>query len=62
MAQPFSFGFSGDDIEVDENDAKVPTTQIKSTTSASIPEYAKAHSHRVEELVSATVFFISFHI
>jgi hypothetical protein len=53
MAQPFSFGFSGDDIEVDESEAKVPTTHTISTPSASIPEFAKAKSHRLEELVSA---------
>jgi hypothetical protein len=60
MASQFSFGFSGDDIEADENEAGVSTIQIESTASREAPEVTKAQSHRVEDLVSAGfLYFLS---
>jgi protein-histidine N-methyltransferase len=56
MAQPFSFGFSGDDIE-DDGDAggAIPMMQKNSTGNESdAPTQIKAQSHKVEELVSRT--------
>jgi hypothetical protein len=57
MAPQFSFGFSGDDIEADENEGGASTTQIESTAATDAPEIAKAQNHRVVDLVSSGVLY-----
>jgi protein-histidine N-methyltransferase len=51
MAQPFSFGFSGDDIEVDPNDA--PNVQDKrgDAPAETAPPPIPARTHDLDELV-----------
>lgn len=57
MSQSFSFGFSGDDIEADENDISEDVQMGESpqfTLTADIPAQLKAESHKLEDLVSLT--------
>lgn len=50
----FSFGFSGDDIDIDEseNDNGVPDILAPQGTSNSLPELVKASKHDMNEWVS----------
>lgn len=51
----FSFGFSGDDIDIDEseNNNAVPDVLIPPGISNSLPEPAKARKHDMNEWVSS---------
>ena len=55
MAQPFSFSFSGDDIEADSNDAQndnePETSAVPGHASISGPPPVEAQTHDIEELV-----------
>ena len=55
MAQPFSFSFSGDDIEADSNDAQNDhepgTSAAPGHASISGPHLVEAQTHDIEELV-----------
>lgn len=54
MAQPFSFGFSGDDIDVDADvDQSSPAAAVPPAATPAQPEAAllPAHTHNVAELV-----------
>ena len=50
----FSFGFSGDDIDIDEseNNTGVPDILASSATSNSLPDLVKASKHDMNEWVS----------
>ena len=55
MAQPFSFSFSGDDIEADANDAQNDhepgISAVPGHASISGPPPVEAQTHGIEELV-----------
>jgi len=55
MAQPFSFSFSGDDIEGDfndvQNDHERGTSAVPGHASISGPPLVEAQTHDIEELV-----------
>ncbi len=55
MAQPFSFSFSGDDIEADsnnaQNDYEPGTSGVPGHASISGPPPVEAQTHNIEELV-----------
>lgn len=62
MAQPFSFGFSGDDIEVDAHADQVSPAVPATKSTASVEAEAAqlpAQAHDVAELVCA-YFAISY--
>lgn len=50
----FSFGFSGDDIDIDDSEtiADVPDVLVPSGMSSSLPELVKAMGHDMHEWVS----------
>lgn len=54
----FSFGFSGDDIEEDPNDA-VAQTQVQDTPEADVPPPIEAKTHDLDELVSTSSVEVS---
>lgn len=49
----FSFGFSGDDIDIDdsENNSGVPDVVVTQSTANALPELVKANQHDMNELV-----------
>ncbi|XTI92772.1 hypothetical protein V2W45_1318978 [Cenococcum geophilum] len=64
MAQPFSFSFSGDDIEADSNDAQNDlepgTSAVPEHASISGPPLVEAQTHDIEELLSTLPSKISY--
>lgn len=50
----FSFGFSGDDIDIDEleNDCGIPNILAPQGNCNSLPELVKASKHEMDEWVS----------
>ncbi|KAF2808258.1 uncharacterized protein BDZ99DRAFT_445556 [Mytilinidion resinicola] len=65
MAQPFSFGFSGDDIEEDPNDAlpdgeNSAVAANASSTDPSQPPAVEARTHNIDELLSTLPSKISY--
>lgn len=50
----FSFGFAGDDIDIDDNDLsnESPIDNSAQQTSNSLPELVKANKHNMDEWVS----------
>ena len=57
MAQPFSFGFSGDDIEEDPNDVSNTTIANPGTTENGPPPI-EAQTHDLDELVGKTFYTV----
>lgn len=51
MAQPFSFGFSGDDIEVDADVDQGAPAVAPTAAAASAQPHVPAQTHSVAELV-----------
>lgn len=54
----FSFGFSGDDIDIDDSEISndVQNVQDSSTTSNSLPELVKASKHDMYDWVSSSLY------
>jgi protein-histidine N-methyltransferase len=57
MAQPFSFGFAGDDIEEDPNDASNQNAQTEEAADSGPPPI-EARTHDLDELVGKMLLYI----
>lgn len=59
LTMAFSFGFSGDDIDMDDSEVNdgVPEIVPSRGTTNSLPELVKACRHDIDEWVSRVVFF-----